>query len=98
MTDINHNSEIVLDKKLQTAAEQVPIGGIYAHYKHPELLYEIVGHCMVEATERPAVIYRAQYGKKITWARELGVFLETVEYEGKTVPRFTRIANESASE
>jgi len=98
MTDINHDSEIVLDKKLQTAAKQVPTGEIYAHYKHPELLYEILGHCMLEATDRPAVIYRAQYGKKITWARELGVFLETVEYEGKTVPRFTRIANESASE
>ena len=98
MTNINHDSEIALDQELQTAAEQVPVGALYAHYKHPELIYIIGGHCMMEATDRPAVIYQAQYGKKITWARELGVFLETVEYEGKTVPRFTRIANESASE
>jgi hypothetical protein len=98
MTNIDHKPETVLAHELQTAVEQVPAEAIYAHYKHPELLYKIIGHCILEASDEPAVLYQAQYGEKITYVRALGVFLETVEYEGKTVPRFTRVANESASE
>lgn len=85
----DHKPEEVLEQELQGAAEQVPVGALYAHYKHPERLYEIVGHAILEATDEPAVLYRKQYGK-VTYVRALSVWLETVEWEGKTVPRFTK--------
>lgn len=98
MTNIDHKPELVLAQELQAAAEQVPAEAIYAHYKHPELLYKIVGHCILEASDEPAVLYQAQYGKKITYARALSIFLEHVEWEGKAVSRFTRVESEQVTE
>ena len=87
---MDHKPEKTLAQELQAAAQQVPVGAFYTHYKHPELCYKIVGHCVLEASDEVAVLYQAQYGEKITYARALSVFLETVAYEGETMPRFTR--------
>ena len=46
--------------------------------KHSETLEEMV-------------VYQQMYGEEGVWARPLGMFLETVEVEGKTVPRFRYI-------
>ncbi len=76
-------------KKLKT---QVPVGARYFHYKNPNQFYTIIGNGIIEATEEPAIIYQTEYGDKTTWIRPAKVFLEEVEWEGKKVPRFTRIS------
>lgn len=76
-------------EKLKT---QVPIDSRYFHYKNPNQFYTIVSHGIIEATEEPAISYQAEYGDKIVWIRPVSVFLEEVEWEGKKVPRFTRIS------
>lgn len=91
MVPSNHKPEAELARALQLAATQVKVGAQYAHYKNPDLVYKIVGHVILEATDEPAILYQAQYGKKITYARALSIWLETVEWQGKTVPRFVKI-------
>lgn len=50
-----------------------------------------MGLGFLEATDELCVIYQAQYGEKLTFLRPLTIWLEKVEWEGKTVPRFTKI-------
>ena len=39
-------------------------------------------------TEERLVVYRALYGDYGVWVRPLAMFTESVEVDGKTVPRF----------
>ena len=96
LIDMNndHKSEEQLAKELADAAQQVPVGTFYAHYKHPdwEHRYEIKGHVILEASDEVAVLYKSLYMKQeVVFARALSVFQETVEWEGETVPRFIRL-------
>lgn len=63
-----------------------PVPGIYHHYKGQR--YEVLGVGHHSETEEPLVIYRALYGDYGLWARPLGMFNESVEVDGQTVPRF----------
>lgn len=67
-------------------------GSRYYHYKNPNQFYTVVGNGVIEATGEPGIIYQAEYGDKTTWIRAAKIFLEEVEWEGKKVPRFTRIS------
>jgi len=42
-------------------------------------------------TEEEFVVYRALYGNRGLWIRPLAMFTESVEKEGVSVPRFSRI-------
>ncbi len=86
-----HKSQTELRNMLQTAATKVVVGGMYAHYKQPELTYKVAGLVIWEATDEVAVLYEAQYGERITFARALDVWLEKVAWQGETVPRFSRV-------
>ena len=77
---------------LEQLKNQIPLGARFYHYKNPNQFYTVVAHGILEATGEPAVSYQAEYGEKITWIRPLAVFLENVEWEGKTIPRFTRVS------
>lgn len=44
-------------------------------------------------TEEKLVIYRALYGQRGVWARPLSMFIETVELDGKIIPRFAFIGS-----
>lgn len=81
------NEELV--EELKEGAKIVKVGGIYAHYKHPDNLYKIMGLAIQEATNKVCVIYRTEYGKQIIFIRDLDNWIEKVEVEGKKVPRFT---------
>lgn len=63
-------------------------GDRYRHYKGGE--YEIVATGFLEDTEAPCVIYRS-LEKDIIWVRTAKNFLEPVEHDGETVPRFARL-------
>lgn len=60
--------------------------GIYRHYKGN--LYHVVGEAIHSETGELLVIYRALYGAYKLWVRPKAMFFETVELEGKKVPRF----------
>jgi len=68
--------------------------GKYKHYKGQE--YEFIGVAHHSETLEELVVYRALYnskefGDKALWVRPKAMFLETVEIEGRIVPRFEYI-------
>lgn len=63
--------------------------GIYRHYKGP--LYEVIGLARHSETEEWLVVYRPQYGERGLWVRPLTMFIESVEVDGKHVPRFSPV-------
>ena len=67
----------------------VKAGEKYRHYKGNE--YEVLYVAKHTETEEDLVIYRALKDLEQIWARPLAMFEESVEWEGKTVPRFSRI-------
>lgn len=60
--------------------------GLYQHYKGN--FYNLIGCCRHSETEEELVVYQALYGDYGLWVRPLNLFLETVEINGKTLPRF----------
>jgi hypothetical protein len=60
--------------------------GRYRHYKGQE--YEVLGVGRHSETEEEFVVYRALYGDFGLWIRPKAMFLEIVQVEGQTVPRF----------
>jgi len=66
--------------------------GIYKHYKGN--LYKIIGTAIHSETMEEMVVYQALYGEMGLWVRPLTMFNESVEIEGKQVPRFEWLSNE----
>lgn len=70
--------------------------GRYRHYKGGE--YEVVGVVRHSESLEPLVLYRPLYGNAGSWVRPLSMFFEPVEHEGRSQPRFSRVAGVDASE
>ena len=60
--------------------------GHYRHYKGRE--YIVLGVARHSETEEEMVVYRQDYGDRSLWVRPKAMFLETVERDGRSVPRF----------
>jgi hypothetical protein len=71
-----HKSHEDLERELETAKEQVKIGGTYSHYKNPEHLVKVVAVGIQEATDKLCVIYRDAANEKLIFVRDLDVWLE----------------------
>ncbi len=65
--------------------------GKYRHFKGNE--YEVLAIAKHSETLEELIVYRALYGKGEVWVRPAKMWNETVEYDGKTVQRFTYIGN-----
>jgi hypothetical protein len=65
--------------------------GVYEHYKGAR--YEVLTTARHSETEEWVVVYRQLYGDHGTWVRPAAMFGETVEHEGRLVPRFRRVAD-----
>lgn len=63
--------------------------GRYRHYKGKD--YEVVGVATHSETDEKLVVYRTLYGEYDLWVRPLSMFMETVEFEGNSLPRFRYI-------
>lgn len=63
-----------------------PVPGIYRHYKGN--LYEVMGTALHSESEEQVVVYRALYGDYGLWVRPLEMFMETINKEGLSQPRF----------
>lgn len=78
------------EKSTKNAMENnLSLSGTYRHYKGNE--YEVIGIAKQSETLEEMVVYRALYGEGQLWVRPLRMFLETVEVDGKFVPRFERV-------
>ena len=67
--------------------------GKYRHYKRPENIYQVIGVALHSETLEELVVYKALYdhekfGRDSLWVRPKSMFLEDVELDGRTVPRF----------
>lgn len=69
--------------------------GVYRHTKTGKI-YEVVGTALHTETEELLVVYRPLYetGYEL-FARPVKMFFETVELDGKNVPRFEKIDKSS---
>ena len=63
--------------------------GIYRHYKGN--LYEVLHTARHSETGEWLVVYRALYGDYGVWVRPYEMFCESVEIDGKIIPRFELI-------
>ncbi|MGJ8514797.1 DUF1653 domain-containing protein [Carnimonas bestiolae] len=68
---------------------QAPVRGIYRHYKGA--LYEVLDCARHSESEEQLVVYRALYGDYGLWCRPLAMFLEQIERDGQTEPRFALV-------
>ena len=66
--------------------------GRYRHFKGNE--YEVIAITKHSETLEDMVVYRALYGEYGLWVRPASMWNETVERDGKTYRRFTRIEEE----
>ncbi len=72
----------------EEAKSAIPCGR-YRHFKGNE--YEVIAVARHSETEEPLVVYRALYGDRGVWVRPAEMWIETVEREGRSVPRFSLI-------
>jgi len=59
---------------------------LYQHYKGN--YYNVIGLCRHSETLEESVVYQALYGDYGLWVRPLKLFLEAIEVDGQTLPRF----------
>lgn len=68
-----------------------PQPGRYQHFKGN--FYEVIGVATHTETEERFVVYRALYGDGGLFVRPLAMFTETVERDGRTMPRFRYVGD-----
>jgi hypothetical protein len=68
------------------------VQGVYEHYKGAR--YEVLLVARHSESEEWVVVYRQLYGDRSAWVRPLGMFAESVEVDGLTVPRFRRVGTD----
>jgi hypothetical protein len=64
----------------------MPAPGLYQHYKGNR--YEVIDVVTHSETEEKLVLYRPLYGEQKLWVRPLSMFMESVNADGRIVPRF----------
>lgn len=62
--------------------------GVYEHYKGKQ--YRVLGVVRHSETLQELVLYETLYENDLSklWVRPLEMFVETIEVDGKVVPRF----------
>ena len=68
-----------------------PRPGLYRHYKQKD--YRVIGLARHSETREWLVVYEALYGDGGLWVRPATMFTETVEVDGRRVPRFERVGD-----
>ena len=82
-------SENQLQEMLAAATDMVPEKSIWRHYKGNDYLVDYIA--FDEETLDFEVIYHPVRHPALHFARPMVVWLETVEFNGHTLPRFERL-------
>jgi hypothetical protein len=69
-----------------------PTPGPYKHYKCGDD-YTVIDVVFHSETQEAMVLYRAEYGERQLWVRPLDMFIESVNVDGKQVPRFEYVGD-----
>lgn len=64
--------------------------GIYRHYKGKD--YKVIGIARHSETLEELVVYQCLYGDFSLWVRPASMFLETINMNGVSIPRFSFIS------
>ncbi|HSX05040.1 MAG TPA: DUF1653 domain-containing protein [Candidatus Saccharimonadales bacterium] len=86
------NSKLPYDQLLDTltaARQKVAPATRWRHYKGPE--YVVDNIVFLEATDEVAVVYTPVLEPGVAFVRSLVSWLETVDWNGQTVPRFRQV-------
>jgi len=86
-----HEEQLQLKQKLQHAQTLVAVGAQYRHYKATHKIYTVLNLAFQEEDNQLCVIYQADYEERLIFIRPLSSWLAMVEWDGKTVPRFTKL-------
>jgi len=87
-----HKSYEELEEMLHWATTYATVGGHYRHYKDPMTYYTVTGYCVLEETDEVAVRYVSSERPKVEFVRPIAVWLESVEWNGAHMARFTKIS------
>ncbi|HEY8998713.1 MAG TPA: DUF1653 domain-containing protein [Candidatus Saccharimonadales bacterium] len=79
-----------LAARVDETEKLVTVGAQYKHYKGG--LYTVLHVALLEATNEPCVVYRAEYGSHTIFIRPLDDWCAQIEVDGKAVPRFAKIS------
>lgn len=71
----------------------IPLGR-YRHYKGGE--YDVLGVARHSETLEPLVLYRPLYKESGFWVRPHTMFVEDVEVDGQSLPRFSFVGKAAA--
>lgn len=63
--------------------------GRYQHFKGN--FYQVLHVAKHSETEELLVVYQPEYGERDIWVRPLNMFDETIERDGKTFKRFSKV-------
>jgi len=63
----------------------------YRHFRNGQI-YRLISFATIEATGEEAVVYQAMYGDQRVWIRPKANFFESVQHEGRIVPRFQPVS------
>jgi hypothetical protein len=84
-----HLSAKELSSRLSKAQQKVDTGATYLHYKNQN--YIVLDLAIQESDNEVVVVYEADYGNRIKFTRPLSSWLENVQWQGKTLPRFIKL-------
>ena len=91
-----HLSEGKLLAQLEEAYANIEVGSTYAHYRGDR--YQVLGLVIIDATQEPAVLYKKLSGSDVlqsfVWVRPVQSWLESVQVESGTVPRFSKVSQD----
>lgn len=80
------------EEKSQVEMLHAVIKGRYRHFKGKE--YEVLFTAKHSETLEEMVVYKALYGAGEVWVRPAKMWNETVEKDGKMIPRFTYLGKD----
>ncbi|MEH6550491.1 MAG: DUF1653 domain-containing protein [Pseudomonadales bacterium] len=66
--------------------------GIYRHFKGNR--YRVHGIARHSETDEQVVVYEPLYGEGGLWVRPINMFIEVIERDGETFPRFAKVEDD----
>jgi hypothetical protein len=91
-----YKKQVELKAELDQALTQIEIGAKYRHYKGVDKVYTVLNLAFAEEDNTLCVVYQAEYEQRLVFTRPFSSWNMMVEWQGQTVPRFTKISGELA--
>lgn len=85
-----HLNQHILSAKINQIEQNIEVGGLYYHYKNPNVAYHVIAIGVQEADEQLCVIYQNRETNCI-WVRNVSSWFEKVQLNGNVISRFKKI-------